>query len=165
MYFSAAHRKKPAVRGALGVGRIHPKKKRPAALHKQHRRTFLLQLSGKRFADPRRLPAAHSALRAGAGVRHLAQRKPQLLAVDRFVDQLLRGGKPPPDFRGAEKRSLSRLQLMSSPRAKKQAHGPLRARSAQKRARRKLMHLSLRRAFARTDCTPMTHCVPMGRNS
>ena len=27
------------------------------------------------------------------------------------------------------------------------------------------MHLSLRLAFARTDCTPMTHCVPMGRNS
>ena len=33
------------------------------------------------------------------------------------------------------------------------------------KARRKLMHLSLRLAFARTDCTPMTHCVPMGRNS
>ena len=27
------------------------------------------------------------------------------------------------------------------------------------------MYLSLRLAFARTDCTPMTHCVPMGRNS
>ena len=26
------------------------------------------------------------------------------------------------------------------------------------------MHLSLRLAFARTDCTPMTHCVPMGLN-
>ena len=25
--------------------------------------------------------------------------------------------------------------------------------------------MSLRLAFARTDCTPMTHCVPMGRNS
>ena len=24
------------------------------------------------------------------------------------------------------------------------------------------MHLSLRLAFARTDCTPMTHCVPRG---
>ena len=27
------------------------------------------------------------------------------------------------------------------------------------------MHLSLRLAFARTDCTPMTHCVPKGWNS
>ena len=53
-------------------------------------------------------------------VRHLAQRKPQFLAVDRFVDQLLRGGKPPPDFRGAEKRSLH-------PRAKQPpAHGSFR---------------------------------------
>ncbi len=25
--------------------------------------------------------------------------------------------------------------------------------------------MSLRLAFARTDCTPMTHCVPIGRNS
>ena len=37
--------------------------------------------------------------------------------------------------------------------------------SVRAKARRKLMHLSLRLAFARTDCTPMTHCVPMGRNS
>ena len=41
----------------------------------------------------------------------------------------------------------------------------LRSSILMKKARRKLMHLSLRLAFARTDCTPMTHCVPMGRNS
>ena len=44
-------------------------------------------------------------------------------------------------------------------------HCSCQALSLCKKARRKLMHLSLRLAFARTDCTPMTHCVPMGRNS
>ena len=34
-----------------------------------------------------------------------------------------------------------------------------------KKARRKLKYMSLRLAFARTGCTPMTHCVPMGWNS
>ena len=31
-----------------------------------------------------------------------------------------------------------------------------------KKARRKLKCMSLRLTFARTSCTPMTHCVPMG---
>ena len=44
-------------------------------------------------------------------------------------------------------------------------HCSCQALSLCKKARRKLMHLSLRLAFARTSCTPMTHCVPMGRNS
>ena len=44
-------------------------------------------------------------------------------------------------------------------------HCSCQALSLCKKARRKLMHLSLRLAFARTDCTAMTHCVPMGRNS
>ena len=44
-------------------------------------------------------------------------------------------------------------------------HCSCQALSLCKKARRKLMHLSLRLAFARTDCTPMTHCVPMGWNS
>ena len=35
-------------------------------------------------------------------VRHLAQRKPQFLAVDRLVHELLHGGKPLPDFRGTK---------------------------------------------------------------
>ena len=39
-------------------------------------------------------------------VRHLAQRKPQLLAVDRLVDKLLHGGKPLPDFCGTEQGTL-----------------------------------------------------------
>ena len=44
-------------------------------------------------------------------------------------------------------------------------HCSCQALSLCKKARRKLMHLSLRLAFARTDCTPMTHCVPKGWNS
>ena len=54
-------------------------------------------------------------------------------------------------------------QLM--PENSDRRHCSCQALSLCKKARRKLMHLSLRLAFARTDCTPMTHCVPMGRNS
>ena len=51
------------------------------------------------------------------------------------------------------------------PENSERRHCSCQALSLCKKARRKLMHLSLRLAFARTDCTPMTHCVPMGRNS
>ena len=54
-------------------------------------------------------------------------------------------------------------QLM--PENSDRRHCSCQALSLCKKARRKLMHLSLRLAFARTDCTPMTHCVPMGRNN
>ena len=52
-----------------------------------------------------------------------------------------------------------------APEDSERRHCSCQALSLCKKARRKLMHLSLRLAFARTDCTPMTHCVPMGRNS
>ena len=41
-------------------------------------------------------------------------------------------------------------------------HCSCQALSLCKKARRKLKCMSLRLAFARTSCTPMTHCVPMG---
>ena len=44
-------------------------------------------------------------------------------------------------------------------------HCSCQALSLCKKARRKLKCMSLRLAFARTSCTPMTHCVPMGWNS
>ena len=59
--------------------------------------------------------------------------------------------------------NTSFYQLM--PENSDRRHCSCQALSLCKKARRKLMHLSLRLAFARTDCTPMTHCVPMGWNS
>ena len=44
-------------------------------------------------------------------------------------------------------------------------HCSCQALSLCKKARRKLKCMSLRLAFARTSCTPMTHCVPMEWNS
>ena len=53
----------------------------------------------------------------------------------------------------------------AAPENSDRRHCSCQALSLCKKARRKLKCMSLRLAFARTSCTPMTHCVPMGWNS
>ena len=50
----------------------------------------------------------------------------------------------------------------AAPENSDRRHCSCQALSLCKKARRKLKCMSLRLAFARTSCTPMTHCVPMG---